>query len=261
MTITILSLDEVFRFLFLLTRLSAMVLPLPFLGSRIVPAQLKVVFLVVLSFGLYPAIRMQKVPLPSGPGHLGLLLLGELCIGLLIGFVAQVMFVGIQLSGELINQQMGLSMASILDPQNTQQISIISNFQYVLAALLFFSGPGYHWFIYAMAESLHVIPLLEFTAAETVLTFLVGLLGKTCITAVKIAAPLVVILILTNIAMGLVARLVPQMNVFMLSFPVTLGVGLVALGLTLPSFLVVVRDLFTRLGGDLFALLRLLGGG
>jgi len=261
MTITILSLDEVFRFLFLMVRLSAMVLPLPFLGSRMVPAQLKVVFLIVLSCGLYPAVRMQKVPIPLGPGHLSLLLLGELSIGLLIGFVAQVMFAGIQLGGELINQQMGLSMASVLDPQNNQQISIVTNFQYILAALLFFSGQAYHWFIYAMAESLHVIPLLEFTAAETALTFLVGLLGKACITAVKIAAPLIVVLILTNIAMGLVARLVPQMNIFMLSFPVTFGVGLIGLGLALPSFLAGVRDLYARLGGDLFALLRLLGGG
>jgi flagellar biosynthetic protein FliR len=260
MTLTLLNLDDLFRFLFVVVRLSAIVLPLPFLGARMVPAQLKVVLVVVLSVSVYPAIQTQKILMPLGPVHLAVMLLSELCIGFLIGFVAQVLFAGIQLSGELINQQMGLSIASLIDPVHNQQSSLISNFQYIVAALMFFSGQAHHWFIYAMAESLHRIPLGELTAPQAMVTVLVTLLGQACIAAIKIAAPLIVTLLLANIAMGIVARLVPQMNIFLLGVPVSFGVGLVVLGLALPYFLGVMRILFTQLGSNLFTLIRLLSG-
>jgi flagellar biosynthesis protein FliR len=174
--------------------------------------------------------------------------------------VAQVLFAGVQLGGELMNQQMGLSMASLLDPQQPQQSSVIANFQYIVATLVFFSGQAHHLFIYAMAESLHTIPLMEFSAPQAVITALVGLLGKACIAAIKLAAPLIVTLVLTNIALGIMARLVPQLNIFLLSAPVSIGVGLVVLGMALPYFLGGMRTVFTQLGSDLLTLIRILGG-
>jgi flagellar biosynthetic protein FliR len=261
MTFPIFTLDELFRFLFLLVRLSAIVLTLPFLSAQSIPAQLKIVFIVVLSVSLYPAVRTQPLPMPQGPAHLGLLLLGELFIGMVVGFVVQVLFAGIQFGGTLMNNQMGLSMANILDPQNGQQTPIIANFQYILAVLLFFSMQAHHWFIYTMAESLHAIPLLNFAVPKTIISPLVMVLSKAFIMAIKIAAPVIVTLLLTNIAMGIVARLVPQMNILVMSFPVNFGVGLAVLGLALPYFLRGFRLLFGQLGQELFQVLRLLGGG
>ena len=206
-------------------------------------------------------MQTQSFPTPSSPLPLGLLMLGELCIGLMIGFVAQILFTGVQFGGEIINQQMGLSLANIFDPENGQQNSIVTNFQYILAVLIFFSVGAHHWFIYAMAESLHTVPLLGFTLAQGVVMSLVTLLGNACIMAIKIAAPVMATLFLTTLAMGLVARLVPQMNIFMLSMPVTLGVGLLVLGWALPYFLGGLRMLFEQLGRDFLLVIRLLGKG
>jgi flagellar biosynthetic protein FliR len=175
--------------------------------------------------------------------------------------VAQVLFTGIQFGGEIINQQMGLSLANIFDPENGQQNSIVTNFQYILAVLIFFSANAHHWFIYAMAESLHTVPLLGFTLTQSVVMSLVTLLGNACIMAIKIAAPVMATLFLTTLAMGLVARLVPQMNIFMLSLPATLGVGLLVLGWALPYFLGGLRMLFEQLGRDFLLVIRLLGKG
>jgi flagellar biosynthetic protein FliR len=261
MTFPVFTLEELFRFLFLLVRLSAMVLTFPLLSSRMIPAHLKIVCIVVLSLSLYPAVRTQNIRLPQGPIHLGLLLLGELFIGMIIGFVAQVLFASIQLGGTLMNRQMGLSMANILDPNNGQQTPIVANFQYILAILLFFSMQMHHWFIYAMAESLHAIPLLEFTVSKTVLNPLVILLDKAFMMAINIAAPVIVTLLLANIALGIMARLVPQMNIFILSFSVNFGIGLVALGLALPYLLGSFRGWFEHLGRELFLVVRLLGRG
>lgn len=260
MTLTIASLEDLFRFLFVLTRLGAMLLPLPFLGSRIVPVQLKVVFVLVLSVSVYPAVQTQPVPVPLGPVHLAGLLLGELFTGLLIGYAAQALFAGIQLGGEVMNQQMGLGLVHLFDPQNTQQISLVTHFQYVIATLVFFSGSVHHGFIHAMAESLHVIPLVEFAAPKTVVLTLVTLLGKACIVALKIAAPLLMTLLLTNLALGIVARLVPQMNVFLVSLPVSFGVGLVVLGISMAYVVGGLRLGFAQLGSDLLLVMRLLGG-
>jgi flagellar biosynthesis protein FliR len=261
MTLELPALDVLMRFLLLTVRLGAMVLVLPFWDSRLVPSHLKILLVFLLSFGLYPAVHMQQVPVPQSVGVLALLVLGEVFLGMRFGFVVQIVFVGVQLSGELISQQMGLSMATIFDPQNARQTSIIANFQYVVSALVFFSTSAHHWCLHALAESLHRIPLLEFAASPTVGMALVALLANAFVVAVKIAAPVLVVLLLVTFGMGIVARLVPQMNVFMLSFPVNLGVGLLIFSLALFYLLGETRVLFGKLGHDFVFIIRVLGEG
>jgi flagellar biosynthetic protein FliR len=260
MTLTLLTLEELWRFLFLTVRLSALLLALPFMSSRVVPAPLKVVLVVTLSCSFYPIVQHQSLPLPLGPVHVGWLILGELFVGLLIGFAAQIVFASIQLGGELMNQQMGFSLASILDPQNGQQSSVISNFQYILALLLFFAVQAHHWFIHGMAESLHAIPLLGSIIPTMLVPFLVGLLSKSFVVAVQIAAPVMAALLLANVGMGIVARLVPQMNVFILSFPVTIGVGMIMLAGTLPYYIGLLRGLFGQLSHNMRILIQMVAG-
>jgi flagellar biosynthetic protein FliR len=261
MTFSFFTLEDLVQFFFLTLRVGAIVMTLPFLGSRSLPGHFKILSILFLSGGLYPVVQAQSFPMPPSLLSLGLLMLGEICIGLMIGFVAQVLFTGIQFGGEIINQQMGLGLANIFDPDNGQQNSIVTNFQYILAVLIFFSGNVHHWFIYAMAESLHTVPLLGFTLTQSVVMSLVTLLGNACMMAIKIAAPVIATLFLTTLAMGLVARLAPQMNIFMLSLPATLGVGLLVLAWALPYVLGGLRILFEQLGRDFLLVIRLLGKG
>src|SRR5688572_32723419 len=103
MTLTILSLEELLRFLFLMVRLSALIMALPLFSGRVIPAPIKVVCIVTLSVSFYPLLQQQPVSIPLGAVHLGLLIVGELLVGVLIGFVAQMLFAGIQLGGEIMN--------------------------------------------------------------------------------------------------------------------------------------------------------------
>ncbi len=116
MTIPFFAPEEIFRFFLLLAPISAVLLTSPFLNSQAVPSHLKILFIVLLSFTLYPILRVQQVLMPQGPVHLGLLLLGES----LIGFTGQILFAALQLGGTLRETQMGLRLANKIDPNNGQ---------------------------------------------------------------------------------------------------------------------------------------------
>jgi len=235
------------------------VLSLPLLGSRNLPVQLKVLLILMLGVALYPLVQIQQVVIPQRLGHLGLVVVSEMLIGLTIGFVAQILFAGIQLGGELISQQMGLNIATIFDPHNAHQVSLVAHFQYVLAMLMFLSGSAHHWFIIAMAESLQSIPLAGLSTSSAVLPVILTLLGKACVIAIQLAAPVSTALLLATLVLGVMARLVPQLNVFMLSFPATLGLGLVMLALAMPFVMGGIQLAFGQLGNDLVQIIRMLG--
>jgi flagellar biosynthetic protein FliR len=112
-----------------------------------------------------------------------------------------------------------------------------------------------------MAQSLLMIPLLSSTIPTTMLTFLVTTLGKVCVAAIQIAAPVIAALLLANVGLGIVARLVPQMNVFILSFPVTIGVGLIMLAGALPYYTGLLRGVFGQLQSSMHIVMQLLAGG
>lgn len=215
--------------------------------------------ILMLSVALYPLVQTQQVVIPQRLGHLGLVVVSEMLIGLTIGFVAQILFAGIQLGGEIIGQQMGLNFATIFDPQNAHQVSLIAHFQDVLAMLLFLSGSAHHWFIIAMAESLQSIPLGALSASGAVLPVILTLLGKACVIAIQLAAPVSIALLLATLVLGVIARLVPQLNVFALSFPATLGLGMVMLALALPALMGGIQLAFGQLGNDLVQVIRVLG--
>jgi flagellar biosynthetic protein FliR len=259
MTLSLLTPETLIVFLLLTIRIGAIVLSLPLLGSRNVPAQLKVLLILMLGVALYPLVQAQQVVVPQRLGHLALVVMSEMLIGLTIGFVVQILFAGIQLGGEVISQQMGLNIATVFDPHNAQQVSLIAHFQDVLAMLVFLSGSFHHWFIIAMAESLQSIPLAGVSASGAVLPVILTLLGKACVIAIQLAAPVSIALLLATLVLGMIARLVPQLNVFMLSFPATLGLGLVMLALALPSLMGGIQLAFGQLGNDLVQVIRALG--
>ena len=259
MTLSLLTPETLIVFLLLTIRIGAIVLSLPFLDSRNIPAQLKVLLILMLSVALYPLVQSQQVVIPQRLGHLALVVVSELLIGLTIGFVVQLLFAGIQLGGEIVSQQMGLNIATIFDPNTAHQVSLVAHFHYVLAMLMFLSSSAHHWFIIAMAESLQSIPLAGLSTSGAVLPVILILLGKACVIAIQLAAPVSIALLLATLVLGVMARLVPQLNVFMLSFPATLGLGLVMLALALPSIMGGIQLAFGQLGNDLVQVIRVLG--
>ncbi len=235
-----------------------MVLMIPIFGERRVPLTViwgLSLFIAILLFplvkNLLPVRDIEILPMTLRIG-------GELLIGITIGFTARLVFAGIQISGELIGFQMGFSIANIIDPASDIQVSVITEFQYLLALLLFLTVDAHHIFIAAISESYHVVPPMSVHFSGGLLQTLVRLSGDIFIIAVKISAPVMAVLLFTNVAMGVIARTVPQMNIFIVSFPLQIAAGLLFVGVTAPVFVKLTQRFFLSLAGEISMLMRIM---
>lgn len=250
--------EQIDAFVLVFLRVSALIAMIPIFGDRSVPMTVKGGLSLFLSFlifpfvlGFLPVMATSLMPQIFTMG-------GEIMIGIIIGLVSRFLFAGIQLGGELIGFQMGFSIVNVIDPVTSRQVSIISQFQYLLAMLLFLNCNAHHIFINAIADSYRIIspPGVHFTGAlmDTILIYS----QKIFIVAVKISAPVIAVLFFTQIGLGVLARTVPQINIFIVGFPLQISVGLIFLGLTIPVFQTVVEKLFTNLEGEVNLLLKLM---
>ncbi|MEM3112633.1 MAG: flagellar biosynthetic protein FliR, partial [Candidatus Anstonellales archaeon] len=160
-------------------------------------------------------------------------------------------FIGVQFAGELIGNQMGFGMANILDPQSGLNSPVISQFQYFVAVMIFLSIDGHHWFFRALAQSFQILSPGEIFLQGGLFKHFVDLSGKVFQIGIKIIAPIMAILIFTQLALGIVARMVPQINLLISSFPLTIGLGLIVLGLSLEFLFPLIRSLFEHSGKNL----------
>jgi flagellar biosynthetic protein FliR len=191
-------------------------------------------------------------------GRFVLLAAGETAIGLVIGFSAQLLFDAVGLAGEMIGTQIGFGIVNVLDPTTNSQVSITSQYLNALALLLFLAINGHHWFLTAAVRSFEVLPLLGFHPSQGMADMVIMLTANVLVLAVRLSAPVVVTLLLLNVALGLIARTVPQMNVFIVGFPLQIAVGLFILGVSLPVFFETLKSQFRLLPETALNLMRLL---
>lgn len=245
-------------FLFSLLRVSAILVTMPIVGNAIVPAQVKGGLSLLMTIIIYPFVQ-SNLPLVAF-GFLPLLLrmAAEVFIGVVIGFTARFIFAGIQFAGDMIGFQMGFSIASVFDPQTSQEISIVSEFQFMMVMIIFLFVDAHHIFLTAMVDSFRVLRIQDFHVSPEFFRRMVTLSGDVFVIAIKISAPIIAVLFFVNIGLGVIARTVPQINVFIVGIPLQIAVGLIFLGITAPIFLNVVMSLFQRLAGDIHGLLRIM---
>jgi len=246
-------------FLLVFIRVSAIILMIPVFGDTVVPAMVKWGLSLLMALIIYPLVKSGIGPLGDlDVISLALRIAGELLIGISIGFTAKFIFAGIQMAGELLGFQMGFSMASVIDPSSNTQVSVVAEFQYMLSLLLFLGVNAHHIVINAIFESYQVLSPLNAHYSGELLQVIIRLSQEVFMIAVKISAPTMAVLLFTNVALGVVARTVPQINIFIVSFPLQISVGLLFIGLTAPIFAELVQRLFFGLTGKIDLLLRIL---
>lgn len=249
--------QEIARFILVFFRMLGIFISIPVMGGPQVPGRVKVLFGFVTAAVLHHSIAAPVVSLNIFVLSGGIL--REMFIGILFGFAGKLMFGAIELAGGLIGFQMGLMMSNVIDPQTNSQISSISQFQVVLASLVFLSMNMHHVFIMAALKSFVILPLMAARFNGELVDFMVKQGGAMFVTAMQIASPVSAALIVTNAILALISRAVPRMNVFMVGFPLTVAVGLLGIGLTLPYFMYFLKTrLFAQLGANLEMLLMLL---
>ncbi|MFQ5444325.1 MAG: flagellar biosynthetic protein FliR [Nitrospinales bacterium] len=243
-------------FLFVFFRTGALILFAPILGSTSIPARLKIGLVLVLSFAIVPLVNPQSMPKPNGMFELSIYLMSEMVVGIIIGYAGRLLFTSVQLAGTIVDFQMGFGVVNVIDPQTNSQVSISAQLQNVLAVLLFLALNAHHFFIQAIVESFSLINLSAFHFSSFTMEYLLQLFSATFVLGVKIAAPGMAVLFFTSVGLGLVARTVPQMNVFIVGFPLQIGLGLLIVGLAMPFFGIMVKKQILALPMEFVNLMR-----
>jgi flagellar biosynthetic protein FliR len=259
MNLPLLTQEAIDSLIFIFLRVSAMIAVMPiFGGDRSIPVILKGGIALFITFMLFPFVKINYEYQSLGLISMIVSMMSEILVGVIIGFVARFIFAGIQFAGELIGFQMGFSVANAIDPMTSTQVSLISQFQYFMAILIFLILNVHHVFLSAIAESFDKIAPLQFQMSGKLFQTLCIFSKDVFVIAVKISAPVVAVLIFTNIALGIVARTVPQINIFIMGFPLQIALGLIFMGLTAPVFVNYSGSLFNNLSKQVHMLIMLM---
>lgn len=211
-------------FFLVLARVGMIIAMLPLIGSGAVPVMVRAMFIFILALVLTPIAG--RVEFSGGLVHFGVMMGGELLLGLLMGFAGRVLIKSLRMAGELIGRQMGMALAQMSDPLEGVQSTVVGNFCDVFAVLMMFVTGTHLMFIKGMHESLMALPLG--TSLSQSILFEVGTqaVSRAFVIALQIAAPVLIVGFLVSLVMALMARLVPEVNILVLGLPVRLGVGL-----------------------------------
>jgi flagellar biosynthetic protein FliR len=252
---------EVLIFMLLLCRVAGIFSALPVFGGKALTIRIKVVVVLMITLVCFPLLRNLSFSIPGDIFELAFVMLREVAIGLLFGFITQSFFAAVEFSGNIIGMQMGLTFAQIIDPTRGTQIQIMSVLQTLLASLLFFALNVHHIFLGAIVESFRVLPLESLRINAEIISFLVRITGDVLVIGLRMAAPVMVSLLLASVALGIMARAFPQMNVFMISMPLNIGIGFIVLGATLTIYFHLLEVSFGSMKSQIDTLFRLMAKG
>ncbi len=205
----------------------------PILGSNHLKPQLKVGLAAMLTIVAVPNLVVPD-NFPSEIRGFIMALLGQIVVGLAIGFVSYLVMAAAQFGGEMMDIQMGLSVAATMDPSSGGTSKLLMRLNFYFAMLLYLGVNGHHDFLRAVYRSFDIIPVTEFHVNGRLILMFIDHTEEIFLIGLQIAAPPLAALFIAQIAMGLLARVAPQMNVFMLSFPLNIGVGMTMLAVGLP---------------------------
>lgn len=251
--------EQIFTaYLLLCGRVIGLFATMPLFGERTVPWQPKVGISMITAFLLLP-IAQAHLPLPARSFlELGLQLARELSVGILIGYLARLLFGAFQFAVNAVDFQVGLSFIQIVSPGTGANMSVLGQLLNTMMLLLFLELDGHHILLRALAQTVGSIPLGTAMPGPEMAFGIIRLFSVFVAVSFQIALPTVMILLLIDLAMGVVGRVVPQLNVFLVALPVKIMIGLATIAITLPTVAALLGRLLQVLSHDLTELLGML---
>lgn len=258
MDIQLVPIEQFQNFLLCLARVVALVSAIPVFNTKQAPLQVKVGLGFATTLLLFPLMAPYTPEVDFNLLDFGLVMVNEVLTGLLLGLAAQLIFTAVSFGGTIIGYQMGFAAANIFDPQTSQQLSLMSQFSNIIAILIFLALDIHHIFFQVIVDSYILLPpgYLDFSGGA--ISLLMNMAGHMFLLGVKLSAPVLALLLLSNLVLGILARVFPQLNVFMLSFPINIGIALLVIGLTLNILPLMLSREFDTMGTNFFRLFQLL---
>ena len=257
MPFSIESLEHLQGFFWVFMRVSVLFFLLPLFGARGVPTLWKIGLSMIVAIVLTPAVPVPQT-YPATVLEILLGMTAELLMGFIIALTIKMTFAVVEMAGHFMSFQMGFAMARAMDPQTGSESTVLTQFVYLFTILIFLSIDGHHIFIRALASSFHIVPPNSFSFDPSLSNILIHVSGNMFLVGLKIAAPILVALFLSNLCLGIVARTVPQVNILMVGFPINLCIGLILFGLVLRNISPLLVDLTKKMGDMLIHLIQLM---
>lgn len=227
-----------------LTRILGLIAASPMFGHSAVPITVKLLLGVLLASIVAPAVPALPAADPASLAGL-LILVQQLLIGLGMGFTMRVVFAAVEMAGEISSLTMGLGFATFFDPSTQGRSSAISQFLALVATMAFLAVNAHLVLLSALVESFSTLPLSAQPIYAGGFKQLADWGAKIFSTGVQLSLPIVAALLITNVALGILTRAAPQLNLFGIGFPVTLGVGMLVLAMSLPYLATPLQNLFS----------------
>lgn len=228
-----------------LARVLALIMTAPILSEKSISRKVKIGLGVMITWVLVPSLPPVQVSLFSVGGFW--LLIQQILIGVAIGFTMQFAFAAVRTAGEVIGLQMGLSFATFFDPGSRLNMPVLARFLDMLAMLLFLTFNGHLWLISLVADSFHTLPIGGDPLNGNAFLALTKAAGLIFLNGMRLALPLITLLLTLNLALGLLNRVAPQLSVFAIGFPVTLSIGMVFISLMMPLLAPFCEHLFSEI--------------
>jgi flagellar biosynthetic protein FliR len=252
--------EQFVRFMLVLCRVGGILLVTPLLGGPHLALRVRVLIAAAISVAVYPLVPLTGAAAPTEGARLVLGLAGELCVGLVCGFVVNMVFVAARMAGSLLSTTMGTGLTEMMNPTAETQLPVLSEFYTLFAVVAFFAVNGHHVLLAGLVRSFERVPLMGAGLRPGMVTEMAGLLGDMFVLMIKLAAPTLAVLFVMTVALGVVSRIVPQGNVAILGFPLTACAGMVAVSLTLAAAAMFLGDSATWAMNQVDVMLRLMAG-
>ncbi len=223
-------------FLWPLMRIGAVFMAAPIFASRQVPVRWRAALTLVITLIVMPIL--PPAPVVETFSHEAMLIaLQQIAIGVMMGFMLQLVFAAVVFAGQVMAYSMGLGFASMMDPQNGVQVPVVSQFYLILVTLLFLTLNGHLILIELVIDSFQTVPIAVDGLSRNTLWDIAIWGGRVFSGGLLIALPLVTALLVVNLGMGIITRAAPQLNIFAVGFPMTMMIGFVVMWATLPNVL------------------------
>jgi flagellar biosynthesis protein FliR len=225
--------ESVSAFFLVLARVSPLFIVAPLFSSKMVPKQIRGIIAVGLAIGL-AGVASHGQRIPTDPIQVGALMVEQILVGLLLSFVVAALMAAVQTAGGLADTVSGLSFGATVDPINGNPGGTFSEIYSLLGVMLFLAIGGDAWVLHGIARTFDLVPLTRAPHLGPMLNAAEASVSSLFVSAVEVAAPVILALLITDVAFGMVSKVVPQMNVFSVAFPLKVGVAIAVVAASLP---------------------------
>jgi flagellar biosynthetic protein FliR len=245
------------KFILVFFRVASVLWLLPIFSARSISVPFKAGVSILIAFLMLDFVNMGDITF-SDPYFMMLLVLKEIFIGVTIGYSVRLLFTTVQVAGEMVALQSGFGFARFMDPYTNSQVSELTQIMNILTLMIFFAIDAHHTILKGLLVSFRELPLGGASLKGPLVDYLITITGKVFSLGLKIGAPLIITLFLVELSLGILSRMIPQINVFMEGMPLKILITISILAFSLSILVPAIAGLFKGIDGEFLRTIRLM---